>query len=71
MRAVLAPLTLIYESIILNQAAMPRPETMFPLSLVDRSRFILYEDPIAVREKRALRKLSAVYTVHEVYIHAE
>jgi hypothetical protein len=71
MRAVLAPLTLIYEPIILNQATMARPETMLPLALVDRSRFILHEDSIAVREKRALRKLPVVYTVHEVYIHAE
>ena len=71
MRDVLAPLTLIYEPIILNHAAVARPETMLPLPLVECPRFILHEDSIAVREKRAFRKLSAIYTVHEVYIHAE
>ena len=71
MRPVIAPFTLINEPIILNQAAMPRPETMLPPTVVNCPRFILHEDPVAIREQRVLRKLSRVYTVHEVYIHAE
>jgi hypothetical protein len=43
-------LTLINESIILNKAAIPRSETVHPLAFVDRPRFILNEDPIAMRE---------------------
>jgi hypothetical protein len=56
-RLVFKPLSLINEPIILDESAMPLPETFTPPALIDRTRVPLHENAIAVGQEGDLRKL--------------
>ena len=70
-RFVFEPVPLIDEPVILDESAMPLPETFTPPALIDRTRVPLHENAIAVGQEGVLRKLPRVHAVHEIHIHFE